>query len=82
MAIPVPDVKTWVGDKARAVIYSVYGVLSVALGAIHVGFAAAEVGQPVWLKVATAVFAFLGGALGYTAATHTPRESEVARLRG
>jgi len=46
----------------------------VVIGSIQVGYAAAEAGQPVWLTVALAVFAYVGGAIGYTAATHTPRQ--------
>lgn len=56
--------------KARLGVYGVYGILGVVIGAIQVGYSAAELGQPVWLTVTLAVYAFLGGAFGYTASTH------------
>ena len=55
----------------RKVAYAVYAVVGVLLGAIQVGYGAAEAGQPVALTVALAVYAFLGGALGVTAAANT-----------
>lgn len=58
--------------RARAWVYGAYGAIGVGLGATQVGYATAEVAAPTWLKVTTAVFAFLGGAIGYTAASHTP----------
>lgn len=58
-------------EQARRTIYSAYAVLGLALGATQVGFSAADAGQPVWLTVALAVFAFVGTALGFTAAQNT-----------
>ena len=59
----------------RQVIYSIYAVVGVILGAVQVGFGAAEAGQPVALTVSLAVYAFVGGALGLTAAANThPQE--------
>lgn len=52
--------------------YQIFALVGVALGAIQVGFGAADAGQPVALTVALAVYAFLGGALGLTAAHHVP----------
>ena len=57
--------------NVRAIIYWAYAAIGVALGSIQVGFAAADVGQPVWLVVALSVFAYLGAAFGLTAATNT-----------
>ena len=57
--------------KARATLYWVYALAGLALGSVQVGFAAAESGQPVWLTVALAVFAYLGVGFGMTAATNT-----------
>ena len=56
----------------RSGIYAVYATLGIVLGAVQVGFAAADAGQPVALTVALAVYAFLGGALGFTARANTP----------
>lgn len=64
-------------EQARRAIYSVYAVLGLALGATQVGFSAADAGQPVWLTVALAVFAFVGTALGFTAAQNTGAEPVV-----
>ena len=52
--------------------YQVFALVGVVLGAVQVGFAAADTGQPVALTVALAVYAFVGGALGLTAEHHTP----------
>lgn len=51
----------------RKQAYAVFAALGVLIGAIQVGFGAAQAGQPVWLTVALAVYAFLGGAIGATA---------------
>lgn len=44
----------------RKPIYQVFAALGLVIGAAQVGFAAAEAGQPTWLNVALAVYAFLG----------------------
>jgi len=54
-------------EKYRGLFYALFGVAGVLLGAIAVGFAAAGVAIPVWFKVATAVYAFLGGPAALTA---------------
>lgn len=60
----------------RKLAYAVHAVVGVVLGAVQVGFGAAEAGQPTALIVALAVYAFLGGALGVTAAANTgPRDA-------
>lgn len=68
-------------DRYRTYVYAVYATLGVVIGSIQVGYAAAEAGQPVWLTVALAVFAYVGGAIGYTAATHTPRQPRLTVTR-
>ena len=57
--------------KARAVCYLIFSCLGLGLGATQVGYAAANQGQPTWLTVALAVYAFLGVGLGFTAASNT-----------
>lgn len=57
----------------RKIAYAVFAVLGVIIGAVQVGYAAAEAGQPVALTVVLAVYAFVGGALGFTAAQNTPK---------
>lgn len=61
------DFLTSIPAGARKVVYAVFSLLGLVLGAVQVGFATATDGQPVWLTTALAVYAFLGGALGFTA---------------
>lgn len=57
----------------RKIIYSAYIVAGVVIGAVQVGFAAVEgAGQPTWLTVALAVYAFLSVPLGSLAVSNTP----------
>lgn len=51
----------------RRKVYTAYALIGFVLGAIQVGVAAAETGQPVWLTVAFAVFGFAGTAFGFGA---------------
>lgn len=51
----------------RKQIYSVFWALGILIGAVQVGYASTDNGTPGFLKVALAVYAFLGGAVGYTA---------------
>jgi hypothetical protein len=51
----------------RKQIYSVFWAVGILIGAIQVGYASTDNGTPGFLKVALAVYAFLGGAVGYTA---------------
>lgn len=62
---------------ARKVAYIVSFVVGLALGAVQVGFASADQGQPVWLTVALSVYAFIGAGLGLTAAQNTPSYRDV-----
>lgn len=53
--------------EIRKYTYIAYALVGVGIGATQVGFAAAEMSQPVWLTVSLAVYAFLGGAFGFVA---------------
>lgn len=57
--------------NVRKPAYTIFALLGVVIGGTQVGFAAAELGQPTFLTVALAVYAFVGGALGLTAADNT-----------
>lgn len=57
----------------RKIAYAVFALIGVVLGAVQVGYGAAEAGQPTWLTVALAVYAFVGGAVGLTARSNTPQ---------
>ncbi len=54
----------------RQKIYAGYALIGLLLGAAQVGFSAAAQGQPTWLTVVLAIFAFIGTALGATAASN------------
>lgn len=55
----------------RKYLYLGYFLVGVAFGAIQVGFAAVpDTAQPAWLTVALVVYAYLGTALGITAASN------------
>lgn len=64
--------------RFRTYVYAAIGAVSLIVGAFQVGYAALDQGNPDWLTVALAVVPFLAAGLGYTAATHTPREATVA----
>lgn len=67
-------IQDYLPPKARKIIYLVYALAGLAIGATQVGMAAAGVPMPVWLTVTLAVYAFLGGAVGLTATKHTPTQ--------
>jgi hypothetical protein len=54
----------------RQAAYLVYTVVALISGALQVAYSAGDWGQPVWLTVGVAVLSFLGGALGFTAASN------------
>ena len=54
----------------RQTAYLVYTVVAVISGALQVAYSTGGWGQPVWLTVGVAVLSFLGGALGFTAASN------------
>ena len=65
--------------KARAIIYSTYVIAGILIGATQVGFAAiAGAGQPEWLTIALAVYAFLSVPLGSLALSNTSTGTPVA----
>lgn len=67
-------IQDYLPPKARKIIYLVYALAGLAIGATQVGIAAAGYPMPVWLTVTLAVYAFLGGAVGLTATRHTPTQ--------
>jgi len=62
----------------RQRIYVVYASIGLVLGAIQVGLSAAAQSHPTWLTVSLAVFAFIGTALGATAASNVQAAKEDA----
>ncbi|WP_134324723.1 hypothetical protein [Cumulibacter soli] len=59
----------------RKVVYAVFAVIGVLLGAVQVAYGAADTDQPTWLIVTWAVYGFLSGAVGATAGSNTPADS-------
>lgn len=57
---------------ARKMIYAVYALAGVVLGAVTTGLAAAGAADPVALTVSLAVYAYLGGPVGVIASANTP----------
>jgi hypothetical protein len=51
----------------RKTTYIVFFFVSLAFGAIRVGYAATDNGAPDWLKAALAAIAFIGSGIGYMA---------------
>ena len=60
--------------KLRKPIYAIYAIVGFIVGCIQVGFSAAEMGHPVWLTVAWAVYGFSGSAIGVVASANTNEE--------
>jgi peptidoglycan/LPS O-acetylase OafA/YrhL len=56
--------------RIRRTAYLLYTVIALISGALQVAYSSGGWGQPVWLTVGVAVLAFLGGALGFTAASN------------
>jgi ABC-type transporter Mla subunit MlaD len=62
---------TQIPAQTRMYIYMTYFAVGVLFGAIQVGAAAIpDAGQPNWLTAALVVYAYLGTALGLTAASN------------
>lgn len=68
---PVSILTDIVPAETRKKVYAGYATLGVAIGATQVGFTAANTDQPTWLTVTLAVYAYLGTAVGFVAASNT-----------
>lgn len=60
-------------DRARRVIYTLYVIAVLLIGAVQVAYAGAEAGTPVWVNVAQQVALYLGVPVGGLAAVNTKR---------
>jgi hypothetical protein len=63
--------------KVRALIYTVMGLVGVALTATDAVYAGLGVQHPNWLTIAWAVYGVLGGGFGFVALSHTPTTQPV-----
>ena len=74
------NISTYIPASFRKPLYGAFAVAGVVIGAIQVGFAAAEAGNPLWLNITLAVFPFVAGAIGFTASANTNNEPGPADL--
>lgn len=58
--------------KWRGYVYTTYALVGVSLGGCQVGYVAGGDATPDWLTRALAVFAYVGVAIGATAAANVP----------
>lgn len=73
--MPTRNLENIIPDgRVRRIIYRVFGAIGLVLGATQVGFATAELGQPVWLAVSLAIYAFLGAAGFAVSQANTPTD--------
>lgn len=56
----------------RKALYALYGAAGLVVGAIQAYCASSDAHQPSWINGATAVLAYVGVALGFTAASNVP----------
>ena len=69
---PLKDI---IPARARRWLYAGYAAIVLCEGASAVGYATADVAQPDWLQVVTAITVYVGGALGLVAASNTSSDS-------
>lgn len=74
MSTPTPnDLGTVItSDRARRIIYSVYVIAVVVIGAVQVAYAGAAI-TPEWVTVTQQVLLYLGVPVGGLAAVNTKR---------
>ena len=70
-------VKDFIPKAKRKLVYGWFAFIGLALGSVQVGYSAADVGQPAWVVVATAVFGFISAGVGYTAYANTSKEDDL-----
>lgn len=68
---------TLIPDHVRQIIYVAYSTVGVLIGAVQVGYVAVNAAQPAALTIALAVYAYVGIALGLTAASNVQRGDDV-----
>lgn len=61
---------TLIPDATRKIIYVTYATIGILIGAVQVGYTAVNAPQPDPLTIALAVYAYVGIALGLTAASN------------
>jgi hypothetical protein len=59
------------GARARGFIYFAYALLGLLFGSVQAYLTAVDASTPTWMKGAVAVYAYVGIAIGATAASNT-----------
>jgi hypothetical protein len=67
MANPLTGV---VAARTRKYLYTIYSLIGLVVGGIQAAYGSVSVASPDWLKVTLSVYAFLGTAIGATAASN------------
>lgn len=67
MANPLIDI---LNPQTRKTVYAAYALIGLIVGCIQVGFGSVNASTPNWLKITLAIYAFLGTAIGATAASN------------
>lgn len=63
MTINTIDVGSVIPDaKARKIVYSIFGLIGIAIGATQTGYSSASLDFPQWLTIATGVYSYLAAA--------------------
>ncbi len=63
------------GPGARKALYTAYSLIGLVVGGIQAAFGSVSAASPDWLKVTLSVYAFLGTAIGATAASNVMTRS-------
>jgi hypothetical protein len=58
------------GAGPRKALYTTYSLIGLVVGGIQAAYGSVSAGSPNWLKVTLSVYAFLGTAIGATAASN------------
>lgn len=72
----MPNPFTLLGPKARKAVYAIYAFAALIAICIDVGYNAAAVADPTWLKVTQDILAYLAAPVGVLAASNTPASPE------
>jgi hypothetical protein len=67
--------------NARKTLYSTYSLIGLVIGGIQAAYGAASSGSPDWLKVTLSVYAFLGTAIGATAASNVTSKARATKKK-
>jgi len=79
MATPLTGIFS---PRARKTVYTVYATIGLVIGCVQAGYGAVSTaGVPDWLKVVLSIYAFLGTAIGATAASNVTMQPNTTPRR-